>query len=272
MTKRSKNNNVKNMLKKALFQFLFCLLFFSISLSEGVAFSETEDFLTVLQLMKKRFVEIEDYQCILESFAANKKGHHRSIFQYYFKKPKLIRMEVLEGKHPGTILIYNPSLLQDKVRVKLGNTLKATVQKLLYGDFLNLNDRRVRSLRGYRIHETDWGWFIDEHLRIAQSLVTSYEIKFRGVDEINCRPALFYVLTSKDAGKTGSIKKEELWIDKENLVPLQYRLYGVSGQLLQYCSYKEVKLNGGLKEELFRYPKRGPQKSPKDNNSILHLQ
>jgi outer membrane lipoprotein-sorting protein len=252
-----------------LFAFLFTIL---LLLFVGVSPGQTVDVKGLFERMKRGFDQLEDYQCIYESYASNRKGLHKNTFQYYFKKPKLIRMEVKEGAHAGTILIYNPILAPGKVRVKMRNRLRGVVQKLFYGEFIDLDDERVKGLRGYGIDESDWGWFIDKHLRIAESNGKTFEVEFGGIGETNGRGTLSYILTSRNPAETLSIKKEKLWIDKETHLPIQYRLYDSSGRLMQSCSYEQIIINSNLKDALFKDADLTCQKDRKQNRPTEYSQ
>ena len=64
--------------------------------------------------MRERFKSLQDYQCLFASYTANRKKEVEIHYKYYFKKPKMIRMEALTGKYKGSILIYNRSAAADK--------------------------------------------------------------------------------------------------------------------------------------------------------------
>jgi outer membrane lipoprotein-sorting protein len=213
----------------------------------GPAHPETQAFADLLQGMKEKFDKIQDYQCIYDSSSFHDGKTQRLIFNYFFRKPKLIRIEILEGRHPGAVLIYDSHRSPTQVRVDLGGGVLAVLQQLKGKYYFDLEDRRLMDLRGRSIDQSDWGWLIDRHLETIQSMDSTFE----GEEVLLGRKILIYTLVSKDPGKTMSVDKETLWIDKQDLVPVQCIQYDGSGRMLRSTLYREIKINANLGEGLF---------------------
>jgi len=83
--------------------------------------------------MRQNFNDIKDYNCIYKSYSRDGEKERNITFNYHFKKPKLIRMEVIEGGHPGSIIIYNPLKNQNKVALKVGSFIEELYKKIVKG-------------------------------------------------------------------------------------------------------------------------------------------
>ena len=174
------------------------------------AISQADFFTETLILMQKRFEAVNDYHCIYTAYSANNERSVEVTFRYYYKKPKMIRMETITGKYPGTIMLYDEQVKSDKVKVRVGNRFIAIMQKAVYGDYFKIHDPKVTDLGGFGVLESDWGWLIDIHEKMAAYGTTRVEKEVI----IDGKPVLYYVLISANPEKTLSVAKEELWIDK----------------------------------------------------------
>ena len=236
------------------------LFFFSITLLfllTEPALCQAETFYTILNSMKQKFDTIEDYKCIYEYHTSDGKKRLDVTYKYFFKKPKLIRMEVQTGKYAGTVLIYNQPIYQNKVRVKLGKSeLPFFIPRFLVKKSYPVNHKWFTDLRGNGIHQSDWGWFIDEHLRIAQLQDNPYEIEYKGEETINGRETVIYMLISNIPEETMSVRKEIFWIDIENYILIKYIQYDSSENVIRKSHYKNIELDNNFKKEIFTRFKR----------------
>ncbi len=196
--------------------------------------------------MQQTFQSLKDYHCIFESYTARDKKSLKIVFSYFFKTPKMIRMEVLEGIYPGTIMLYNSEVVKDKVRVQVGNPALAVLQKIFFGEYFELH--RMVDLQGKGVHESDWGTFIGNHLKLLH-LVKS---KFIGEEKVNGKTTLFYRIDSDKPDKTMYIKTEEVWIDKKTYFPIKYIHYDTSGQVIRRSVYHNLEFNAGLHGDNFK--------------------
>ena len=156
-------------------------------------------------------------------------------------------MEVLEGPNPGSILIYNRQVEPEQVRVIAGSRVAAFFQRMLYGEFVPLNNEWILDLRGNGIHESDWLNFIDEHekyLRIGSSRFLREEI-FDG------RKTYVYKLVSNAPDQTMFIKEEDVWIDSQTFFPVKFYQYDSEGRLARKTIITELRFNIGLNERIF---------------------
>jgi outer membrane lipoprotein-sorting protein len=225
----------------------FCILYFFFILAPCDP-CQAEPFDNTLKTMQQKFQSLKDYQCVFESYTARDEESREMVFSYFFKKPKMIRMEVLEGTYPGTVMLYNPQVMRDKVRVLVGNPALAVLQKIFFGEYFGLYSKWIIDLRGNGVHESDWGSFIDDHLK----LLHLGKSKFIGEKEVNGRTTLFYRLDSHEPIKTMNIKTEEVWIDKKTYFPIKYIHYDASDQVIRRSVYHNLKFNTDLQMDLFK--------------------
>ena len=206
------------------------------------------DFYThTLMLMEAKFETIRDYRCLYRAYsAANGKSTDVS-FEYFFMKPKKIRMETVNGKYPGTVLLYDAEQKPEKVKVRVGSPFLALMQKAIYGDYFHHRDKRVTDLGGFGVLESDWGWFIDIHRRMDRYGRTDV----KKMVEFNGRPALYYRLISTDPEQTMSIASEEIWIDPASYVPLKFVEYDRHGNVIRKGEYQNMAVDVGLTDDLF---------------------
>jgi len=189
--------------------------------------------------MRERFKQINDYQCTYVSFVVKGNKSEEYTFRYFFKKPKKIRMEVISQKDKGTILIYRGG----QVRVKPG--------KGLFSHFtftFHPRHKRVCDLRGYGIDQSDWGEFIDYH----EPYLKGNSFRIVGKEMVGERETILLEMRSKDPQETRGIAHEKIWVDKELKVPLKYEHYDVNNKLIRSSTYKDIKINVGLEENLFK--------------------
>lgn len=201
----------------------------------------------MLSLMKARFASIDGYQCVYDSYSALGEKELELIFSYQFKKPKKIRMEIIAGAYSKTVLIYDPERKKDQVRVRAGNEVIAYLQKLLYGEYLNVDDDWVTDMRGNGIHQSDWSWFIEQHMQFVHFTKTE---SVRKVD-LNGRPALYYILVSDAPEKTLDIAKEEIWVDCRTAFPVKLIQYDSFGRMTRRSFYNDIRLDVKLPNKLF---------------------
>ncbi|MFC2140892.1 outer membrane lipoprotein carrier protein LolA [Acidobacteriota bacterium] len=197
------------------------------------------DYKDILFKMKERFKEIKTYQCIYEMFTAKGKKTEKVVSNYFFKAPKMVRMESREGRFKSTVMLYIPH----KIRVKLGRGVFS-----LFIFRFKPNHKWVTNLRGYGLHQSDWGWYIDRHIQLLELT----EAEFSGEEVTAGRDTMKYKLISKDPEKTGNVAQEILWIDKKELIPVKYVQYSTQGKILMSGLYTDIQLNVDLDNKIFK--------------------
>ncbi len=206
---------------------------------------------SIFYQMKGRFDQIRDYQCVVKSYTADEKNERNIIFKYYFKKPKFVRMEVIEGEHPGTILIYNPNLKPGKVCIKPGNFLANALIKLFGHNCLDLDHKWVCDLRGYGVHQSDWGWYIAEHLGMARILENNYTVSALGHETVNGIETALFQINSMIPEITHSIRLEKIWVDESTFFPVKFEQYDTAGRLVLSSTFSDLILDLDLEKKMF---------------------
>ena len=211
------------------------------------AAAEPPRFAVVLAGMKAKLAATSDYQCRFETQSTNGDQTRDVVLAYYYRQPAQIRMEVLEGPYPGSLLIYNGETDAGRVRVLAGNRLVAFLQRMLYGEFFAVDHEWVVDLRGNGIHESDWPHFIRSH-EAYLSMGTS---RFVREEILDGRVAYVYRLVSDAPEKTMAVKSEDLWVDAETFFPVRYFQYDDTGRLIRRAIVTELRFNTGISERLF---------------------
>jgi len=81
------------------------------------------------------------------------------------------------------------------------------------------------------------------------------KIELAGIERIEKRDAYCLVMIpTKKEGKS-LIVKEILWVDKEKFLPIQHAIYEEGDRFAESRTFKDLKINLGLSDELFKPPK-----------------
>lgn len=212
----------------------FLLLFIPASAEQN-----DRNYKNVLFKMKQRFKEIKTYQCAYEMLTAKGEKIEKVVCRYFFKSPDMVRMELLEGKYKGAVMLYK----SQKVRLKLRRGILS-----LFSLSYRPGHRCVTNLRGYGLHQSYWGWYIDRHINMLELT----EGIFSGEETLSGRDTIKYKLISKNPGKTKGVAQEVLWIDKKELIPLKFVQYNSEGEILMFAWYKDIELNVALNDRIFK--------------------
>jgi outer membrane lipoprotein-sorting protein len=202
---------------------------------------EEPGFKALLEKAWSRFESLRTYECLLESYSSNGRDAETSLYQYYFKKPGFIRARMLEGRNPGTILIYDPH--KNRVRVKVGRGLLSLLRLSL-----SPSNPKIVDLRGYGLDHSDWGWFIRQHL----ARLDLFDSRRVGEEPVGGRLSWIYELVSKDPGKTESLAREKIWVDARDDIITRYQLFDTEGRLAEAATFTSIVLDPDLAPGLFR--------------------
>jgi len=208
------------------------LLFFIFASSLGQSYEES------LLRIQSRYQTLQNYQCTFISYACNVEKSEEITYRYFFKKPGSVRMEVRTGSYEGAVLLYAGS----NVRVKIGHGILSW-----FSFSFDPANKIVCDLRGNGLHQSDWGWYIEQHVHMMPLTLS----RFIGIDTIEGKRSLKYELVSKDPGQTRSIVTEQLWIDAQQDILLQYKQYDNTGKLIQSGLYQDIVFDVGMNDNLF---------------------
>ena len=183
----------------------------------------------VLSRWKRSFDKISTYRCKCIYRSEFDGVIEERVYNYYFKKPKLIRMEITSGKDKGSVAVYKDG----KVRAHKGGILSFIVLTF------DVRDKMVCDRRGKGMDTTDWGYVIEEMERASKAgRMKVWRGKLEGKE--------VYVMEA-DLGETS----DRIYLSADTLIPL--RREGLErGKVVSYEIYKDVELNVPLDDKLFK--------------------
>ncbi|MFH1230607.1 MAG: DUF1571 domain-containing protein [Planctomycetota bacterium] len=191
--------------------------------------------------LQEKFSKIKDYQCVFDTFVEKDGKTDRRIYNYYFKKDKYIRMEIIKGKNNGARLVYNG---KDVIVRPSGIIIS------LFTFTFEPTNKKICDLRGFSIPQSDWGTFIDEHIKYLGKCTSKISAK----DTVDNREAIIIEIESGKTDETMNIAREKIWLDNNEKVLLKFEQYDKDGKLIRANSYNDIKINSGLKDDLFKNP------------------
>lgn len=190
-----------------------------------------------LARMRLKLDSIRDYRCLYSSSAVKGPRRAESVMKYFYKKPGLIRAEIIDGDHKGTILIAREGM----VRAQPAGVLSAFVFKY------QADHPRVTDIRGNRLEETSWEVFVDEHLE-RLDILTLLSARRETLDGVE---ALVLEAASAEPARTRGIAREILWVSVADDVLLRFEMFDARGRLVQEGRFTEIILDPGLPDSLF---------------------
>jgi outer membrane lipoprotein-sorting protein len=205
------------------------LLFFSHSPAD------TGDVSKVIELLQNRYESIQDYQCRIEESSTLGSRREERIINLYFKRPRMIRLDILKGNRPfdrGSVAIYSGD---DWVIGHRGGLLKNITLRLPTDHGL------ATTIRGVRIDQSDLLAVLQKLIFLnANGTVTIFDeppyMKFR------CEPF--------DPALNEGIETDIAWVDHESLLLVRTERYE-NGRLVQEVTWKNYIVNSGLPDKLF---------------------
>lgn len=188
----------------------------------------TPDARALLGQMKQSFQSLRDYSCqtYTTSFKNGKSkldGH-----KYYFKKPALIRLEVIAGEDKGAIAILNA---KGKVRAKAGGILG------LFTITMEPNDKRLQDKDGSRFVDSHFGGTIADIERAINSGTAT-------VTEIDQGRRLYRLEIDRSA------KRDIILIDPQLMLPVEWQSVR-QGHIDSRTEWRDLKVDSGLQDSIF---------------------
>lgn len=190
----------------------------------------------VLSAFENEYAGINDYQCRVDEWCSNGRAYEKRVIYYYFKKPRMIRSNILEGNKAmdaGSSAVYTGG---KKVTGHNGGILSGIVLEL------DKKDPLVTTVRGRAMDEGDLQAIIENlrfHLKDSKgsvSILSNGDIELVGYYE--------------DASKNGGLSREVLVIDPKTYLPKLADGYE-GDKLVEHTVWSGFILNAGLPDELF---------------------
>jgi outer membrane lipoprotein-sorting protein len=197
--------------------------------------ANSERYREVFEAMRSRYEEVRDYQCRLLEWSAEGGRYEKRTINFYFKKPKLIRMDILKGNRPfdsGSVAVY---LGSGKVSGHRGGVLKDIVLNVAKTSAL------ATTIRGVAIDESDMETVLN---KIPFYLENGTILMSEGDD------VYVFVCVPFDPSENEGISKDILRIDKKSLLVL-YNERFVGDSPVQKVEWRDYIVNAGLPDELF---------------------
>ena len=188
-----------------------------------------------LDLIKARYGMIEDYQCRMEEFSIKDGRREERIMNYYFKKPKLIRIDILQGNRAfdrGSVGVYRGG---DKVSGHRGGIMKDITLNI------SKDSPLATSIRGESIDRSDMATVIERF---------EYHVENSTARMSKKASHLEFEFVPVDPSLIDGITKDIIWIDRELMLITRSERYE-GNKLVQQVFWSAYILNAGLPVELF---------------------
>jgi outer membrane lipoprotein-sorting protein len=190
----------------------------------------------VIKKFEEAVATIDDYRCKLNEWCFNGSEYEKRSVDFYFLKPRNIRMEIIEGNRPfdpGSIVVFTGG---NKIVGKKGGLfsfISATLDK---------KDPLVTSIRGTRIDEID---FIGILAKLTDRLAN-------GINLVSVLPDGTYCLTGIDKKplQNGSTYREVLYLDGATFFPKKMEGFEGTKQVVN-AEWTDYVINAGLPPDLF---------------------
>jgi outer membrane lipoprotein-sorting protein len=188
-----------------------------------------------LHAIKARYDLIEDYQCRMHEFSIGGGRREERIINYYFKKPKLIRMDILDGNKAfdkGSVGVYTGG---NKVTGHRGGIMKEIILSV------RKNSALATSVRGETIDQSDMLTVIER----MEYLLANGEVSL-----VEKHAHIEFEFFPFDPSQNEGISRDVVWIDSETMLIIRNERYEEE-KLVQQVTWKNHIINAGLPTELF---------------------
>lgn len=187
-----------------------------------------------LQVLEKAINGMHTYDCLMISENRKGKRHEEKTSRLRFKKPNLMRLDVVKGRKRGSSVVLDAD---GRIRGKnfwgLRQTLKPT-------------DKRLKNIRGYTFLNAsllDKVERLKKHILDTGCAATLTEEKFEGKNA--------YRLHIAHKDKDNPVTSEDVWFDMESLFLLKNIKYEGEG-IVSDVTWREIKMDIPLEDSLFK--------------------
>ena len=191
------------------------------------------DVKTFLNNFEKSVNRMNAYTFIMTSENWKGKRRERKVTKFYFKKPNLLRTEVLRGRKKGSIVVLNKDgKIRGRNRFGLRLTLKPT-------------DRRLQNIRGstfLRANLLDKAARMNDQILEKGCKATLTEEAWEGKPAY--RLHIYHDNTHDDA------TDEDIWFEKETYLILKDIIY-VNDKIVSDVTWRDQEVDIPLDDSLF---------------------
>lgn len=185
-----------------------------------------------IRRIESRVQTLSAYKCRLSTVCVLGKTVEKRTYNYYFLRPGLIRMEIVEGKDKGAVLVYKQGIVYAK-RFPLFFTLR-----------FKPHSRMVTTIRGGQVDQTDLGFI----LSILKD--PGRKLSWQGKEELNGQTLEVIELREGKAGP-GEPQKGLFWVGQDGFI-LKYELYDTNNNLVFRQSHDNIQPEAGFSTSLFK--------------------
>jgi outer membrane lipoprotein-sorting protein len=220
------------MFKKVLIAaiLVFGLLLSAAYCAEKKVSPEVSSFLNNLE---DAIYKMDTYTCVMISENWKGKKYEYKVTKFQFKKPNLIRTDVLDGDKKGSTVILNK---EGKIRGKNSMGLRKTLKP---------DDSRLKNIRGATFMQAS---FIDMIDRLKDHILER-GCKARVIEEQYMdKPAYHLIIEHEDGDDPVTL--EEVWYDKTTYFIMKKLKYEGEKKVTDIM-WKDCQINAPIEDSLF---------------------
>jgi outer membrane lipoprotein-sorting protein len=218
----------KMILQKRVLLLLICLSLAAL-MNINVSATYQPDAKEILTALHHKLDSIKDYQYQINYVRSRNGAKSIEGYNYFFKRPNLIRLEVTAGKDKGSLAILTAS---GKVRAHSGGMLG------IFTVTMEPNDKRLQDEDGYTIADSG-----------LQKIIKEMESKLAGnsstVVELDHDKKLYQLQIER-----GSFH-DQILVDMQTSLPMEW-LTTQNGQFYGKSEWRNWQINIGLADSLFQ--------------------
>ena len=189
----------------------------------GTAFwPEERDILLqkVISRIESKAQTLSAYKCRLSTVCVLGKTVEKRTYNYYFSKPGLVRMEIIQGKDKGAVLVYKQGIVYAR-RFPWFFSLRFKPQS-----------RMVTTIRGGQVDQTDLGFILSILKEPGRKL------SWQGKEELSGQTLEIIELRDEKA-KPGEPQKGVFRVGQDGFI-LKYELYDSDNNLIFLQSHDNI--------------------------------
>jgi len=223
---------------KSRLLFLLALLAFLLA---GISYASPTPLPTPKQVigsLANNFKGLRDYTCTAEAHYRKGRETEDKVYLIYFKRPNLVRAEVISGDNEGGVAVLNK---EGKVQAHSGGFLSWLILNL------DTDNPLVTTIRGNRMDESSFVYMV-EKMKEGLPLKGEGEVHTAGYKVINGVKTV--ALESNYTQRIDGITKEIAYVVPGKWMIKKILEYEGSVEVIN-VTYSDVKVNSGLSDKLF---------------------
>ncbi|MDB4349590.1 hypothetical protein OAA99_01395 [Omnitrophica bacterium] len=216
--------------KKKVLILLSCLVFLFAKAPQA---QTGEDVKIFLKKLEGAIGNMNTYRCVMTSENWKGRKHEYKVSRLQFKKPNLMRLDVLKGKKKGSTVVLNK---EGKIRGKNSWGLRKTLKP---------TDKRLKNIRGYTFLNSS---LLDKVERIKRHILEKGFEAALEETEWEGRPA--YHLHIDYSDPDSPVTDEDIWFNKETYATLKNLKYEGETKVTD-VTWQDFEINIPLDDKLF---------------------